>query len=132
MIQLTSQRRQRTAPRPPHHDLPHQMTRQPLRQPLRQHFNRNAQHLCRGRPRARQARITHRSKHSRDPRLQPLQHRPPTGQQPVRHRITEDLADHHRQLPAPAAPGPVQLPGSELNSDPGRLPQRPFLLTAEY
>ena len=128
MVELVGQRRQRPAARSADDDLPHQVTGQPVRQDSARH----SQDIGRGLPGAGQPGIIEHSQLSGYPRLQAFQqhHRP--GQRRIWHRITEDLADHHRDLPGLLATRWAHLLGGGPDCGVGRPPQRTLLLTAEY
>jgi hypothetical protein len=65
------------------------------------------------------------------PRLQAFQQHYLLGQRRIWHRITEDLADHHRDLPGLLAARWAHLLGGGSDCGIGRPPQRALLLTAE-
>lgn len=97
VVQLVSQRFQGPTAGPADHDFPQQVTGQ-----LRRHYlTRHPQQLRRRLPGAGKAGIIQHRQLSDDPRLEHLQHRRFPRQQCAWHRLTEDLADYHRQLPRP-------------------------------
>ena len=67
------------------------------------------------------------------PRLQAFQqHHRPCPRRKAWQRITEDLAEHHRDLFGPLAARGAHLLGGSPGGDISRPPQRTLLLTAEY
>jgi hypothetical protein len=66
------------------------------------------------------------------PRLQVLQQQDRPGQRRTWHPITEDLADHHRNLPGMLATRWAHLLSGGPDRGVGRPPQRTVLLFAEY
>jgi hypothetical protein len=128
MVELVGQRRQRPAASSADNDLPHQVTGQPIRQDTAWY----SQDIGRGLPGTGQLSIIQHSQLPGYPRLQTLHqhHRP--GPRHICHRITEDLADHHRQLPGLLATRRAQLLGRGPHGDVGRLPQRTLMLTAKH
>jgi len=65
------------------------------------------------------------------PRLQAFQQHYRSGQRRICHPITEDLADHHRDLPGLHATRWAQILGGGLDRGVGRPPQRTLLLSAK-
>ena len=128
MVELVGQRRQRPAAGSADDDLPHQV----IGKPVRQDSARHAQDIGRGLPGASQLGVIEHSQLPGYPRLQAFQQHHGPGQRRIRHRMTEDLVDHHRDLPGLLAARQAHLLGGSPDGGVGRLPQRPLLLAAEY
>ena len=126
MVELVRQRRQRPAPGPADHDLPHQVTGQRLGQ----HPARHPQQLHRRLPGTGDVRVIQDSQPGGDPRLQRLQQRRLPSQRHLR-RAAEHLTDHHHQLLSLLARW-GQLRGGGLNGGLNGRPQRPLLISAQH
>ncbi len=121
------QRRQRPAARPADHDFPHQV----ISQRPGQHGTRHSQHRRRRLPRASDRGVIQDGQVCGDACLQCLQQCRLPSHRRGWHRLTEDLTEHHRQLPLLPATR-TELGRSRLDGGRSRLAQRTLLITAQH